>query len=81
MRRNDVRASFGSNGPTRGDYLAKPDLLAPGCGILSLAVPGSTLFNANQRFLVSASLKTAFAPYLSLERHTWRRCRWQAPSP
>jgi hypothetical protein len=34
MRRNDVRASFSSNGPTRGDYLAKPDLLAPGYGIL-----------------------------------------------
>ncbi len=66
MRKNDVRASFSSHGPTRGDYLAKPDLLAPGYGILSLAVPGSTLYNANQPFLVLGSLKTAFAPYLSL---------------
>ena len=42
-------ASFSSLGPTRGDYLAKPDLVAPGFGILSLAVPGSTLYVANPR--------------------------------
>jgi serine protease AprX len=65
-RKDDVRASFSSNGPTRGDYLAKPDLLAPGYGILSLAVPNSTLYVANPQYLVQGTIKTAYPPYLSL---------------
>jgi subtilisin family serine protease len=67
VRRNDdVRARFSSNGPTRGDYTAKPDLLAPGYGILSLAVPDSTLFVGNPQFLVPGTERTAHPPYLSL---------------
>lgn len=65
-RRDDVRAGFSSLGPTRGDYLAKPDLLAPGYGILSLAVPGSALFEANPQYLVRGNVKTASPAYLSL---------------
>ena len=34
-----------SRGPTRFDLLAKPDLVAPGVNIVSLAAPGSRLFN------------------------------------
>src|SRR5205085_5125785 len=51
-RRDDTVANFSSRGPTRGDYLAKPDLVAPGRGIRSLAVPGSTLYIHNSEFLV-----------------------------
>jgi serine protease AprX len=65
-RRDDQIASFSSLGPTRGDYLAKPDLVAPGYGILSLAVPGSSLYGANQNYLVQGGRGTASAPYLSL---------------
>ena len=43
-------AGFSSLGPTRGDYLAKPDIVAPGRGVLSLAVPGSTLYQANAQY-------------------------------
>lgn len=65
-RSDDVMAAFSSSGPTRGDYLAKPDLVAPGYGILSLAVPGSTLYAANQAFLVRGERRTANPPYLAL---------------
>ena len=64
--RDDVVASFSSLGPTRGDYLAKPDLVAPGRGVLSLAAPGSTLYQANQDYLSYGSRKTGYPPYLSL---------------
>ncbi len=43
---NDDRVSDSSSrGPTRFDLLAKPDLVAPGVNIVSLAAPGSRLFN------------------------------------
>src|SRR6476620_3033365 len=57
---DDTVADFSSRGPTRGDYLAKPDLVAPGFGIRSLAVPGSSLFGANFNYLVSGSISTSF---------------------
>jgi serine protease AprX len=42
---NDDRVSDSSSrGPTRFDLLAKPDLVAPGVAIVSLAAPGSRLF-------------------------------------
>jgi serine protease AprX len=63
---DDVMADFSSLGPTRGDYLAKPDLVAPGRGIVSLAVPGSTLYQSNRQFLVSGSFSTGYPPYMSL---------------
>jgi serine protease AprX len=41
---DDVVADSSSRGPTRFDFLAKPDLVAPGVNIVSLAAPGSFLF-------------------------------------
>ncbi len=63
---DDKLADFSSRGPTRGDYLAKPDLVAPGYGILSFAVPGSPLYAANSDYLVDGSINTSFPPYVSL---------------
>ncbi len=40
--RDDVVASFSGRGPTQ-DAVAKPDLVAPGVGIVSNRAPGSTL--------------------------------------
>ena len=40
-------APYSSRGPTRIDYEAKPDLVAPGTGIVSLRDPDS-LFYATQ---------------------------------
>ena len=42
---DDKVSDSSSRGPTRFDLLAKPDLIAPGIDIVSLAAPGSRLFN------------------------------------
>ena len=41
---DDRVSASSSRGPTRFDLLAKPDLVAPGVDIVSLAAPGSRLF-------------------------------------
>jgi serine protease AprX len=63
---DDTLADFSSRGPTRGDYLAKPDLVAPGFGIRSFAVPGSPLYSENSDYLVEGTINTSFPPYVSL---------------
>lgn len=45
-RLDDTVASYSSKGPTLLDHVAKPDLVAPGNRIVSLASPGSTLFSS-----------------------------------
>jgi subtilisin family serine protease len=65
-RQDDIVADFSSLGPTRGDYLAKPDIVAPGYGVISLAVPGSTLYQSSAQYLVSGAVPLAYEPYLSL---------------
>jgi serine protease AprX len=42
---NDRVSDSSSRGPTRFDLLAKPDLVAPGVNIVSLAARGSRLYN------------------------------------
>jgi serine protease AprX len=42
-RTNDVPASYSSKGPSLFDRVVKPDLVAPGNGIISLYTPGDTL--------------------------------------
>jgi subtilisin family serine protease len=44
----------------------KPDVLAPGVAIESLADPGSTLFAANPEARIAGSIDTATPPYMSL---------------
>jgi serine protease AprX len=46
LRTDDRIASYSSKGPTRIDLVVKPDIVAPGDAITSLAAPGSTLYNA-----------------------------------
>jgi subtilisin family serine protease len=65
-KRDDVVASFSSRGPTPIDSLAKPDLVAPGVGIESLADPSSTLFLTKPGARIWGTVTTASAPYLSL---------------
>ena len=43
-RTDDTIGSFSSRGPTYIDWNAKPDLVAPGTGTVSLATPGSTFY-------------------------------------
>jgi serine protease AprX len=65
-RSDDTMAGFSSSGPTFKDYLAKPDVTAPGTGTISLAVPGSTFYLTKTAYLVGGKLGLGYKPYLSL---------------
>src|SRR5580704_15464513 len=54
-RADDVMALYSSRGPTFLDWTAKPDLVAPGTGTMSLAVPGSTFYSSKAPYLVKGS--------------------------
>ena len=65
-RSDDSMAAFSSRGPSFIDYTAKPDLVAPGVGIESLADATSTLFATHPAARLWGTLDTATQPYLSL---------------
>jgi serine protease AprX len=65
-RSDDSIAPFSSRGPTWIDFAAKPDLVAPGVGIESLADPHSTLFSELADYRLAGTRDTPFEPYLSL---------------
>jgi serine protease AprX len=65
-RTDDEIAGYSSRGPTRFDYSAKPDLVAPGTGTISLADPMSLFFSTKSQALIGGYLPTAHQPYLSL---------------
>jgi serine protease AprX len=65
-RDDDTMASFSSRGPTYIDWNAKPDLVAPGVGTISLAAPGSLLYEFQASALVGGSVPSVTMPYLSL---------------
>jgi serine protease AprX len=66
MRTDDVYAPYSSRGPSAIDYQAKPDLLAPGTGVVSLSDATSLLYLTNPAFLLKGTLNLATKPYLSL---------------
>jgi serine protease AprX len=65
-RSDDIVAAFSSRGPSAIDFQAKPDLVAPGVGIESLAEAGSTLYNTKPLMRLWGTVSTATEPYLSL---------------
>jgi hypothetical protein len=70
-RRDDKMASYSSRGPTMFDFAAKPDLVAPGSGTVSLAVKNSLLYNTKAGYLVDGLLGgltglLSAKPYLTL---------------
>jgi subtilisin family serine protease len=65
-RSDDTMASFSSAGPTYIDYAAKPDLVAPGVGTVSLAAPGSTFYQTKALYLLDGVLSLGYKPYLAL---------------
>jgi serine protease AprX len=65
-RRDDSVAPFSSLGPSRIDLAQKPDVVAPGVGMESLADPGSTLFVGRPAARIWGSVATDSPPYLSL---------------
>ena len=65
-RWDDTMANFSSAGPTNIDFAAKPDLVAPGTGTVSLAASGSTLIQTKSQFLVGGKFGLGYKPYLAL---------------
>ncbi len=67
-RRDDTMALYSSRGPTMIDYLAKPDIIAPGSGIVSLSDPNSLFYSTKSAYLVpgKAGLAQGFQPYVTL---------------
>ena len=65
-RGDDTIANFSSRGPSYLDYAAKPDLLAPGHGTVSLADPLSAFYTTQGAISDRGALSTAFKPYLTL---------------
>ncbi|PYQ69975.1 MAG: hypothetical protein DMG01_28280, partial [Acidobacteria bacterium] len=66
QRADDTIANFSSHGPTFKDWTAKPDLVAPGVGTISLADPLSNYYTTKAQFLIRGSEETATMPYLTL---------------
>jgi hypothetical protein len=65
-RSDDIVAGYSSSGPTYIDFAAKPDLVAPGSGTVSLAAPGSLFYVNKVSALVSGKWGLGFKPYLAL---------------
>ena len=67
-RRDDIMAGYSSRGPTMIDFAAKPDLVAPGSGSVSLSTPNSTFYTTKAQYLVAgkAHLNLGYLPYLTL---------------
>jgi serine protease AprX len=70
---DDKVATFSSAGPTAVDFSAKPDLCAPGVGIVSTAAPAATLFQsgllATPSWLIPGTVASLY-PYLPYESLT-----------
>jgi serine protease AprX len=66
-RRDDKVATYSSRGPTMIDFAAKPDLVAPGSGTVSLSDPNSRMYVEKAAYLVKGSVSDLTSlPYLSL---------------
>jgi serine protease AprX len=65
-RADDTMAPFSSRGPSYIDATAKPDVVAPGVGIESLADASSFLFATHPSARLWGTVDTATQPYLSL---------------
>jgi serine protease AprX len=65
-RDDDSMAGFSSRGPSLFDWGAKPDLVAPGYGTVSLADPFGTFYTSKAQYLVLGTGPMAYQPYLTL---------------
>jgi serine protease AprX len=65
-RSDDAVAPFSSRGPTWIDFSAKPDIVAPGVGLESLADPHSLLYDTLGDYLLDGSRRGGHRPYLSM---------------
>src|SRR5262252_4479410 len=66
QRPDDVVGTYSSRGPSYIDWTAKPDLVAPGTGTVSLAAADSVYYQTRTSALLPGTIQTANLPYLSL---------------
>ncbi len=66
FRQDDKIASYSSRGPTAIDYEAKPDIVAPGTGMVSLVHPSSEFYRTKSAYLLNGIRDPGYKPYLSL---------------
>ena len=76
-RNDDLKASFSSTGPTTYDHVVKPDIMAMGNDVVSLAAPGATLETAYPQFLVTGS--DGNNDFSGLAAPAWRRPQSAVP--
>jgi serine protease AprX len=65
-RVDDAMAPYSSRGPTALDFAAKPDLVAPGTGVVSLSSRNSLFYSTKSALLLRGTLDPGYKPYLSL---------------
>jgi serine protease AprX len=66
-RRDDKMADYSSRGPTMYDYAAKPDLVAPGSGTVSMSDKTSLFYATKAPYLVAGKrFGLTYLPYLTL---------------
>jgi len=65
VRTDDVMAGFSSRGPSPFDFEAKPDIVAPGVGTVSLSDPGGLMYLTKSTALLGGVLGSGL-PYFSL---------------
>ncbi len=66
-RRDDTIALYSSRGPTMIDFAAKPDLVAPGSGTVSLSEKNSLFYTTKAQYLVAGKRSgLTYLPYLTL---------------
>jgi len=65
-RGDDTIAPFSSRGPGSIDNVAKPDIVAPGVAVASLADPDSAFYVTHARSLLAGTANSAYFPYISL---------------
>ncbi|MEW1720124.1 S8 family serine peptidase [Streptomyces sp. NPDC093109] len=63
--RDDSLAAFSSRGPRTGDRAVKPDLTAPGTGIVAARASGTTMGEAVDPYYVAASGTSMAAPHVA----------------
>jgi serine protease AprX len=65
-RVDDKMGSYSSRGPSAFDFQAKPDLVAPGTGVVSLSDPTSLMYLTKATYLLKGTVLQVTKPYLSL---------------
>ncbi|MEY4095146.1 MAG: Serine protease AprX [Acidobacteriota bacterium] len=66
-RRDDTMALYSSRGPTMIDFAAKPDLVAPGSGTVSLSEKNSLFYTTKAAYLMPGKVRgLSYLPCLTL---------------